>query len=766
MKRISKVLFPTTIFYAAVALCAGLFINNAHSSIGYNDYSITFNSTTNHLHNDSGSQTGSTDNVKTSRNQPVSFSYVNVIGDSESWHYVGIGGSFQNTSRINGISNLNMKFNSEGFSFKIEWSKDADFSDLHSKTYTSGASNTCDFDSYSPNYFRFVNLSNNYINIDSMTLNFACVIRYPTINITNENSLWGDIHSSIPNGAVEVGTKFRIAAAGKNEHTFDGWYSTDTNEKYSSDLILDLTVGNVDINLEARYKAVTDNKYQVFTKAGDNGSVAGNGKYTVNEQVTLISTPNNNYCSLGWFNVDDTQSEEMKNPTYVFNMPSKDLCYVSKFSQLYNINCSVDALKGSVSGPNKAYAGQQVSLTANPNYDNEYAFDCWEDEDHEELSQDRTYSFVMPDHDITLHTEFKKGIKLTVLSSNTDYGTVDGSGYYLEGREATLTASCKNDNVFLGWYDSDQYIGSVSLSSSYKYTLGSSGTTLYARFLTASEYLTWANAHGGIPTDITDTTLNYGLYPQSHVNDSSLITELAKYAPSADEEYFIYNNDYYVKDTGNPYDSDYMFNDGTKVVKGSTYYFKCEPIKWNILSSGNDIYSLDCSNILNAQCYGENYSGRKNKTDYQGNTGEAYANNYEFSGIRNWLNVTFYNQSFLNNSYIQTTNVDNSAATTNNSSNVYACDNTSDKVYLRSYQDWNSQAGLSIAKKVSDYALCNYVYMNTWFEENRNGNYWTRSPGSTHSYDVSIVNSGGNLGLGEVNCSDAGISPSLTIKTK
>ena len=71
----------------------------------------------------------------------------------------------------------------------------------------------------------------------------------------------------------------------------------------------------------------------------------------------------------------------------------------------------------------------------------------------------------------------------------------------------------------------------------------------------------------------------------------------------------------------------------------------------------------------------------------------AYANNYKYSDLRQWLTNDFYNSAFaLDDSLVQTTLVDNSASTTSSSSNSYACENTEDKVFLPSYKDYSNSS--------------------------------------------------------------------------
>jgi hypothetical protein len=148
----------------------------------------------------------------------------------------------------------------------------------------------------------------------------------------------------------------------------------------------------------------------------------------------------------------------------------------------------------------------------------------------------------------------------------------------------------------------------------------------------------------------------------------------------------------YAKLSATPYTSGYKFNDNTTVVtKGTTYYFKVEPIKWRILKTSSGSYTLMSEQALDNQMF---YKDTNNRTI----SGSAvYPNNYMYSDIRTWLNADFLSKAFyLDGSLIQTTTVDNSLASTGDSSNPYVCANTSDKVWLLSYAEaTNSSYGFS-----------------------------------------------------------------------
>lgn len=149
--------------------------------------------------------------------------------------------------------------------------------------------------------------------------------------------------------------------------------------------------------------------------------------------------------------------------------------------------------------------------------------------------------------------------------------------------------------------------------------------------------------------------------------------------------------------------------------KLNVYWFKYEPIKWRILTtSENSAYIM--SDI--ALDFFSMQPDRKSEirddllASYNNSPGVPdgiYANNWEDSFIRSWLNETFYNEVFndLQKEIIQTTHLDNSARSCNPNDypkyygygenagkNKYAdqCKDTDDKIFLLSLRDVTTTA--------------------------------------------------------------------------
>ncbi len=245
--------------------------------------------------------------------------------------------------------------------------------------------------------------------------------------------------------------------------------------------------------------------------------------------------------------------------------------------------------------------------------------------------------------------------------------------------------------------------------------------------------------------DEEKNTLTYGLYPQTHVSDADTIAALEALTDPEENGWYLYNNEYYTKEAAVVYHDTYKFSDGTTIVEGTEYWFKCELIEWKILENNEGTYSL-VSSVLLDTCQ---YAG--------------YTNNYKNSYVRKSLNDDFLSLAFnLGSDYIQTTLVDNSASTTASDENPLACEDTEDKVYLLSYKDYNNTSYFAdnAAKqcKVTDYALaneCNSV--------DGNGDYWTRSPASNPG-SAHVVSVDGAFYEYPTSFTNVCIRPGITIK--
>ncbi|MCI6788328.1 MAG: DUF6273 domain-containing protein [Mollicutes bacterium] len=354
---------------------------------------------------------------------------------------------------------------------------------------------------------------------------------------------------------------------------------------------------------------------------------------------------------------------------------------------------------------------------------------------------------------------------LTIRSNDENKGTVESfiNTKYYYNEEVTIKAIPVKGYVFAGWYDN---LIKVSDELIYTFKMPKHDYSLVAYFATKEE----ANPNFGIiPNyDQNNKTITYGIYPQTVVDDMSTIYNLNKIKTKQKNGFYLYNDNYYSKIIATPNSSNYRFNNNKEIISGEEYWFKCEPIIWNILENNNsNNYSVLSKYILDAQPYYDKNINLENEL-------LVTPNNYKFSYIRNWLNDSFYNSAFsLHNKYIMTTLVDNSAKTTEIETNFNICDDTNDKIYLLSYKDYiNKDYGFSSSSFPSntrisittDWARARGAYYNEESYYKFNGMYMTRSPKNYYENGSWIVGYDGTLGVANLNLKNKGVRPSMALE--
>ena len=229
--------------------------------------------------------------------------------------------------------------------------------------------------------------------------------------------------------------------------------------------------------------------------------------------------------------------------------------------------------------------------------------------------------------------------------------------------------------------------------------------------------------HGQYPIyDYHTGYVQYGLYPQKHVNDAQLLSALNALEDDAklSNGWYEYENNYYARAFANPWSASASkkFDDGTTFVSDVEYWFKCEPINWRIMKEYDGKLYLLSQDLIDKHTY---------------NSNSAYYPKYQNSEIYAWLEDEFYTSAFfLDDSRIVSTRVKNDAESTGYAENEYAGSDTTRKVYLGSYQDYYSKDyGFNIYEpettkksRTTDYVRALGANFNSDFY----GPYWTRSP--------------------------------------
>ncbi len=545
----------------------------------------------------------------------------------------------------------------------------------------------------------------------------------------------------------------------KKGYTFLGW-------KYNGNFVTSINITWLEnITLDAIWEATTyDITYHL--DGGDNATSNPKTYNIESEDITLASPTKKGYNFKGWYT--SSTFDESTSITTISKGSSEDINLYAKWEIItYSITYNLNGGNDSNLNP-KTYTVEDEITLVEPTKDG-YTFLGWYNGDTKVTKIEKGTI-----GSISLTASYSANLNtLSVSSEDTSKGSVEvisGRGYTDE--EITVKVTLNDGYYFKGWYEGDN---EVSVEEEYTFKMPSTNKTLVAKFYSNDETDEMNKKLGKVPT-VNGNTVTYGLYPQTIVSDTDLISKLDTLT-TAENGWYYYDNAYYVKSTVTKYVAShwsesvdtYTFSDGSEVVTGDTRYFKCEPISWKVLTtstaeSGYTTYSLVSNILLDNKKYNENYSGQ-NEAGY-------YANNYEQSEIRSWLIGEFYNEAFnLNSSYLKKVTVDNSASTTLVSDNQYCCNDTEDYVYLLSDADYqNTSYGFntettsdkaSLRCKVSDYCLAQSAYMNTG-TYNGCSSYYTRSPIGSYSNQASFIYYYGAIFEGKAEDS-TGIYPSYLV---
>ncbi len=252
-------------------------------------------------------------------------------------------------------------------------------------------------------------------------------------------------------------------------------------------------------------------------------------------------------------------------------------------------------------------------------------------------------------------------------------------------------------------------VGDIVEFGSYPQTEVKDEATLNALNSQSLNWISYGYYSGNGETDFTELTMEESDY----MKYADVTYNGTKYRAVKFTEYRPYYPTFSSSDSNSEQD-----DNGYKT--NTTYWFKYEPLKWRVLDP-NDGFLLSEA-IIDSQAYRDIYF--IDKDVYWGacyitendRYYEDYANDYETSSIREWLNRHFYNTAFTfdQGTSIKITTLDNSAYTDEFSK--YDSQATNDKVFLLSYDEalntnygFNSNPQDYDAAKlanISDYAKC------------------------------------------------------------
>ena len=215
----------------------------------------------------------------------------------------------------------------------------------------------------------------------------------------------------------------------------------------------------------------------------------------------------------------------------------------------------------------------------------------------------------------------------------------------------------------------------------------------------------------------------------------------------------------------------YSFQDDNGYEIGNVYWFRYDPISWRLLDPSTGL--LMCDFVIDSQPYTNIIKASTEEPGEYYNSGDKYANDWESSYIRAWLNDDFYNTAFTDEEkaiITESKGLDN----TSPHKNDYDSPETDDNIFLLSYNEaLNEIYGFDKDKEAfdealhlqaGDYAVCRGLYLENHETSEFYGNtvWFLRSPGSS-SRSVCAVLFDGSLTEMEVPYAAAGVVPAMKI---
>ena len=283
--------------------------------------------------------------------------------------------------------------------------------------------------------------------------------------------------------------------------------------------------------------------------------------------------------------------------------------------------------------------------------------------------------------------------------------------------------------------------------------------------LSGSYYIAASDALTQVPIALSNGNYQFGDYPQNVSSISSYTTN-----PVYNGWYIGSDGYFYEKCTtwvatnegnGN------MMSNGQRMANNTQYYFRVQPIEWQVLSNSyNGGKLLWPRKNLDRCVY---YSSTSNRT-INGST--VYPNIYKYSELRAFLNGKYesgdtQSKTYLNNGFLQ------KAFTSSAQSSLLAAGPENDKVFVLSKSEattssygFNSDPtwahyGLRMVR-TTDYAKAKHVFQSKWTDGKYESNWWLRSPDSNSS-KANFVGGDAVIGTTPVTNDTVGIVPAIVL---
>ena len=129
---------------------------------------------------------------------------------------------------------------------------------------------------------------------------------------------------------------------------------------------------------------------------------------------------------------------------------------------------------------------------------------------------------------------------------------------------------------------------------------------IFLSFLSLFMILLFVSCKGN--NKVPFSTLVYGRYPKTRINDKEIIAKLDTFNDSNlnDDGYFVIDGVEYYKSTSGETTDVYTFEDGTHIRPNRAYYYLVEPISWRIMKSDDNYNYLITEQVIDCKKYVEN----------------------------------------------------------------------------------------------------------------------------------------------------------------
>ena len=224
----------------------------------------------------------------------------------------------------------------------------------------------------------------------------------------------------------------RIAASPNEGYRFVQWNDGSTSNPY-------FVYASLDVEYVAFFEAIPTYTITAVSADEEMGTVTGGGDYYEDETVTLTATANDGYTFSSW---TDGITDNPRTVTV-----TGDATYTATFVALHTITVtSADETQGTASGSGDYAEGLEIEISATPA--EHYHFAQWNDGNTDNprtitVTSDSTFTAVFA---INQHT-------VTVVSADTEMGTVSESGTYDYGSEIQISATPADGYGFVAWND-------------------------------------------------------------------------------------------------------------------------------------------------------------------------------------------------------------------------------------------------------------------------------------------------------------------------